>query len=267
VLIIVAPKIKPSYNISFTMYDSFVDLTDAIVQQNLAQQDLAQHDTIQQDTVQKDTTQQDSTQEDTTKEDTSQQDTSQQDTTQQESPQFKSPLADSSQRMAQRKSRQSQQSRWKSQKTEALDRELVKVRASLAMAHVKLADHSNMLRSILNICEGLAQNATVPLSAAPTTAAPTNAAPNETDIANAVSTDSAPTDDGLPKVGLIGTEAAQTGPDPTDSYTIPVNTDTSTPVNAHKSPAQTEIEENYIRSRPKRRGKQTGSASKRIRAE
>jgi hypothetical protein len=115
--------------------------------------------------------------------------------------------------------------------------------------------------------EYLAPNATVPLSAAPTTADPTDAAPNETDIANAVFTDSAPTDDGLPKVGLIGTEAAQTGPDPTDSYTIPVNTDTFTPVNAHKSPAQTEIEENNIRSRPKRRGKQTGSASKRIRAE
>jgi hypothetical protein len=147
-------------------------------------------------------------------------------------------------------------SRQKSRKGQALDRELVKMRASLAEAHSKLIEQGNTLRLIYSICKGLERDITVVVSSRlGGTSLSTNGPPtNPTDVAE---TDAGPTD------------AAQTSLDPistnTDSTGI-ISLNTGTLVAVEDTPAQTEMEENgNRRSRRKRPGNPIGLASKRAR--
>jgi hypothetical protein len=152
-------------------------------------------------------------------------------------------------------------SRQKPRKGRALDRELVKMRASLAEAHSKLTEQSDTLRLIYSICQGLERHVTVIVSGRldlSGTSLSTDPPPiNPIGVAE---TDVSPADGGLTAdlADDVPIDARQTDVNLTHTGT-PMVVDTDTP-------AQTEMEENgNRRSRRKRPGNPKDAASKRTR--
>jgi hypothetical protein len=186
-----------------------------------------------------------------------QQELSQQNLTQQTSPQQESLQPDISRQKSHPKSRQ------KSRKGQALDRELVKMRASLAEAHLKLTEQSDTLRLIYSICQGLERHVTVIVSGRldlSGTSLSTDPPPiNPIGVAE---TDASPADGGLTAdlADDVPIDARQTDFDLTHTGTpmaVEACADTT---------AQTEMEENgNRRSRRKRPGNPKDAASKRTR--